>query len=137
MSSYTAFTTIEQYLKSSWSTIPLVFENDFYDLPDTPAAFAYIEIVGNFYDQASIGGGEGKADNLWREWGQLHLHVMTPSGTGSGQARQYCDQMLALFTGYEIGTLTFRDASIGMGEPGRAFANYYAMTASITWYRDE
>lgn len=137
MSSYAAFNVINQYLVANWATTNLVFENDPHDLPGTPASFVYVEIVGNFYDQESIGGGEEKTNNLWREWGQLHLHVMTPNDTGSGQARQYCDQLLALFTGHEIGALTFRDASIGMGEPGRTFANYYAMTASITWYRDE
>lgn len=135
MSSYTAFEVIEQYLTAQWSTTPLVFENDRFHLPGTPAPFVYVEIVGNTYDQASIGGGQ--SDNLWREFGQLYLHVMTPNGSGSGQARQYCDQLLALFVGQDIGTLTFREASIGMGEPGQTFANYYAMTASITWYRDE
>jgi hypothetical protein len=137
MSSFSAFETIKQYLSANWSATPLVFENDRFNLPCVPAAFVYVEIVGNTYDQASIGGGEERADNLWREWGQLYLNVMVPSGTGSGPARQYCDQLLALVAGHEIGALTFRDASIGMGEPGRTFANYYAMTASITWYRDE
>ncbi|AMS41160.1 hypothetical protein [Aminobacter aminovorans] len=134
MSSYAAFEVIEQYLRAQWTTTELVFENDDFHLHGTPAPFVYVEIVGNTYDQASIGGG---TDNLWREFGQLYLHVMTPNGTGSGQARQYCDQLLAQFVGSDIGALTFRESSVGMGEPGQTFGNYYAMTASITWYRDE
>jgi hypothetical protein len=137
MSSYTAFETIEQRLQSSWSTTALAFENDGYQLPGTPAPFVYVEIVGNIYDQESIGGGTEPSDNLWREFGQLYLHVMTPNGTGSGKARQLCDQLIALFQGLDIGSLTFRDASIGAGEPGQTFSGYYAMTATIAWYRDE
>ncbi|EHK56902.1 hypothetical protein [Allomesorhizobium alhagi] len=136
MSSPEAFETIEQRLRAQWTETPLVFENEDYPLPDVPAHFVYVEVYGDFFDQASIGA-EPRTDNLWREVGQLYLHVMTPNGIGSGTARQLARQLVDLFRGEDIGSVTFREASIGAGEPGREFGNYYAMTATITWQRDE
>ncbi|TIU02333.1 MAG: hypothetical protein E5W43_00895 [Mesorhizobium sp.] len=138
MSSVIAFDTISQRLTASWSTTPLVFENDPYDLPDVPAAFVYVEIwgVSGGFDQASIGAGD-RDDNLWREMGTLDMHVMVPNGTGSRDARDKAGDLLDLFRGYDIGDVTFLEGSVGEGRPGREFANYWAMTASISWRRDQ
>ena len=64
------------------------------------------------------------------------MHVMVPQGTGSGIARGYAGDLLELFRGQEIDGVRFRDASIGEGDPGRDFPNYWAMTAMIDWERD-
>jgi hypothetical protein len=138
MSSAIAFDTISQRLTANWTSTPLVFENDAYDLPNEPAKFVYVEIWGipGGFDQASIGGGD-RDDNLWREYGTLDIHVMVPVGTGSRDGRASCDALVDLFRGFEIGDVTFREASVGEGRPGREFANYWAMTASISWRRDQ
>ncbi|TJV51155.1 MAG: hypothetical protein E5Y01_16340 [Mesorhizobium sp.] len=138
MSSVIAFDTISQRLIASWTATPLVFENDPYDLPNAPAAFVYVEIwaIPGGFDQASIGAG-ARDDNLWREYGTLDMHVMVPKGTGSRDAREKAGQLIDLFRGFEIGDLTFLEASIGEGQPGRSFANHWAMTASISWRRDQ
>ncbi|RVD44210.1 hypothetical protein EN742_02985 [Mesorhizobium sp. M4A.F.Ca.ET.020.02.1.1] len=139
MSSVVAFDTISQRLTASWTTTDLVFENDPYDLPGTPAAFVYVEMWGipGGFDQESIGGGADRDDNLWRECGTLDIHVMVPNGTGSRDARVKADALIDLFRGFEIGDVTFLEASVGEGKPGRQFANYWAMTASISWRRDQ
>lgn len=138
MSSTASFDAISQFLNANWNSSPLVYENDAYELPDQPAAFVYVEIWGipGGFDQASIGAG-ARDDNLWREYGTLDLHVMIPTGTGSRPGRVYCDSLVGLFRGLDLGTLTFREASVGEGKPGRQFANYWAMTASISWRRDQ
>jgi hypothetical protein len=136
MSSLTAFDTIKQYLDAQWTTTPLVYENADFQKPRTPAAFVVVEIFGDFYDQASLGA-ETRTANLWREEGQLYLHVMTPRNTGSTTARTHAQNLIALFQGQDIGTLTFRSASIGTGEPGEEWGNYYQMTATIQWQRDQ
>jgi hypothetical protein len=131
-----AFDAIETTLKDGWSTTPLVFENEFYEPPDTPAPFVYVEVFGDVFSQASIGAAPQSA-NLWREAGTLFLHVMVAAGTGTGLSRQYAAELVALFAGQEIDGVRFGDASIGAGEPGQDFANYFAMTATIMWERDE
>lgn len=138
MSGFIAYDTIEQYLTGAWTTSPLVFENFDYQLPDEPAAFVYVEIwsIPGGFDQASIGA-DPRSGNLWREYGTLDLYVMTPNGTGSGAARAQADALLNLFRGQDIGTLTFLGASIGEGQPGRPFANYWGLNTSISWRRDQ
>ncbi len=145
MSSFTAYDTIEQYLNNQWSVAcsaaglevtPLVYENMPFDLPDDPAHFVFAEIFGDTYDQESIGA-EPRTDNLFREWGQLYLNVMTRNGIGTALARKYATQLVGLFQGLDVGTLTFREASIGAGEPGKNDGNYFRMTATVNWRRDQ
>lgn len=132
MSSPTAYDAFEQRLTDQWSTTDLVFENQFYDLPDTPAPFVYVEIFGSRYDQETMGAPEA---NYWIEEGVTYLHVMTPSGAGSRTAREYANDLLYLFREQPISTLFMPEMSIGSGDPGRDFPNYYAITASIFWRR--
>ncbi|MER9130676.1 hypothetical protein [Mesorhizobium sp. M0768] len=136
MASPEAFDVVEQQIADLWNITPVVFENDDYQLPDVPTEFVYVEIYGDFFDQFSLGA-EPREDNLWREGGQVYLHVMTPNGTGSRRARVLAKQLVGLFWGQDIDAVTFRDASIGAGDPGRTFANYYAMTAIVNFERDE
>jgi hypothetical protein len=60
---------------------------------------------------------------------------MTPSGRGSRTARDYCNKLLYLFREQPIAQLFMPEMSIGAGDPGRDFPDYFAMTASIFWYR--
>jgi hypothetical protein len=75
MSSLVTYDTIEQYLPGQWAAAcaaaslevtPVIFENMPDELPDDPAHFVFVEIYGDFFDQASIGA-ETRAANLWRE----------------------------------------------------------------------
>lgn len=132
MSSLTAYDAFEQRLRSGWTQSPLVFENEFYELPDTPSPFVYVEIFGNSYDQETAG---APGANYWVEQGVTYLHVMTPSGRGSRDARNYANQLLYLFREQPISTLFMPEMSIGAGDPGRDWPDYFAITASIFWHR--
>ncbi len=132
MSSPTAFDSIEARLRQGWAETPLVFENEDFELPDTPAAFVYVEVVGDSYWQDTIGIPQA---NEWQEEGAIYLHVMAPAGTGSAQSRQIGDRLMYLFREQQAGDLNFREMSIGAGEPGKQFGNYYAMTVTIAWDR--
>lgn len=136
MASPEAFDVVAERIGDLWNLTPVVFENEDYQLPDVPTDFLYIEVFGDFYDQASIGAGD-RDDNLWREGGQVYLHVMTPNNTGSRKAREIAKAAVDLFRGQDINGVHFRDASIGAGDPGRTFANYWAMTGTVNFERDE
>lgn len=137
MASVEAFGPIEDRLRALWQATPLVFENEDWPLSDDPAHFLFVEVFGELFRQASIGGGEAVEDNLWREEGQILIHVMTRRGIGSRTARTLAKQALDLFRGLDVGDITFRDASIGAGEPGTNDGNYWRMDATIDWERDE
>lgn len=136
MSSPEAFDAIETLAKAVWTATPIVFENDDWPLPGTPAAFLFVEVFGDFFGQESIGA-ENQRANLWREAGQVHAHVLVPRGRGSRNARLLARQFIDLFRGETISGVVFRDASIGAGEPGAKDGNYFRMTATIDWERDE
>jgi hypothetical protein len=117
---------------ADWTTTPVVFENDFYELPDEPATFIFVEIFGDTYDQETTG---APAANAWLEHGVTYLHVMTPSGRGSRTARGIANDLLYLFREQPIGQLVMPEMSIGAGDPGRNFPDYFALTATIFWRR--
>ena len=137
MASAEVYDVIEQRLTDQWSATPVVFENRSWPLADAPAAFVYVEVFGDYFDQESIGGGEGLSANLWREGGQLLMHVMVPNDTGTSAARGFAKQLVDLFRGQDIDGVVFRNAAIGAGDPGKEDGNYYRMTASVTWQRDQ
>lgn len=137
MSSPEAYSVIHDHLVAQWAgRTPLLFENQAQSLPDDPEIFVKVEIFGDFLEQISIGGGEPTA-NLWREEGQILAHVLVPRHTGTLNARQYGRQLCDLFRGQEIGGIRFRSVSLGATEPGTEDGNYFRMTASIDWQRDE
>jgi len=55
----------------------------------------------------------------------------------STNARTLAKQAVDLFRGTDLGTIRFRTASLGAGEPGETDGNYYRMSATLDWERDE
>lgn len=136
MSSPQAFSPIEAYLKAEWTATPIAFENDGFKPPKQPGAFVLVEIFGVMFDQETIGANE-QVENLWREDGSLYLHVCVPRGTGSLQARTFSRQLADLFRGQDFAGIRFRQISIGSAEVGDEDGNYYRMTVTVDWERDE
>lgn len=134
MSSPTAFDLIHDHLVASWAETPLTFENEDFELPDTPEHFVYVEVVGDSYEQDTFG---APGNNMWLEAGVIYLHVEAPAGTGSGTARQIGNRLTYLFREQPLGDIHFRRMSIGAGEPGKTFGNYFAMTVTIEWDRHD
>lgn len=132
MSSETTYDLFEARLRAGWTSTPLVFENENYILPGTPATFVFVEIYGDTYNQETMGAPQA---NMWEEEGMTHMHVMVPTGRGTKHARHHCNDLLYLFREQPIGSLFMPEMSIGAGSPGRDFPNYFAMTASINWRR--
>lgn len=132
MASPEAFDDISTRLTAEWTTTPLVFENEPYELPGVPEPFIYVEVFGDDFDQVEVGE-QGK--NMWQEQGVAYLHVMVPNDTGSSVARTYAKQLLNLFREQQIGSIRTVKMSIGQGQPGRPFANYWAMTTTMWWAR--
>lgn len=137
MASPEAFAIIKGVFDNSWSGAPAAFENDGFTPGEPPAPWLFVEAVGDIFSQASIGGGDDRDDNLWRETGSLMVHVMVPNGTGSLIARQLGRDVASLFRGRDIGSMTFGDASLGAGQPGDDDGNYWRFTVTIDWQRDQ
>lgn len=132
MATPTSFDAFHDTLVDGWTTTPVVFENERYDLPDTPAPFLYVEIVGDTMNQETIG---APGANTWLEVGFTYIHVMVPANSGTSTARTYAKQVLDLFREQSIAGLNMPEMSIGAGEPGRDFPKYWALTATIRWDR--
>lgn len=132
MSSPTAFDAIKARL-NDFAALPVRYENDpVQDLIEagTPA-WVYVEVWGDNYRQDTMG---APGANMWEESGVAYLHVMTPSLEGSRTARQHAEALSYLFREQDTGLL-ITEMSIGAGEPGRDFPNFWALTLTIWWSR--
>lgn len=127
-----AYDAIHDKLEFEWAETPLLFENDPLVAPATQEPFVFVEVVGDMLDQDTFGDPGG---NEWVEEGAAYLHVMVPDGTGSREARAIGKRLTNLFREAPIGTMHFNAMSIGAGDPGRHFPNFFAMTVTIGWTR--
>lgn len=130
MSSPEAYDAFKARL-DTWTDTSVVFENDPFDKPDTPVPFVYVEIYGDSYNQETMG---APGANAWLERGMTYLHVMTPTGTGSRDARALANDLLYLFREQQTG-LIITEMSIGAGDPSRSFGNYFSIAATLIWER--
>lgn len=140
MSTAAVYSAVRTYLEANWTTTPLRWENETFTIPvdadGVPQPWVDVEITGTEYDQASLGAGT-VASNLWREDGMLWLHVMVPSGSGSGVARTHAANLAALFRGLDLDPdIVFRTMSIGLGSPGDDDGNWWRLSLSIEWQSD-
>lgn len=135
MSSPSAFNAFKGVLDVYAATgLPLRYENEFVqDLLDaqTPA-WVYVEVWGDRYYQDTQG---APGANVWAEDGTTNIHVMVQSGEGSSTARGHCVTLMNLFREKPASGLFMPEMSIGAGQPGQDFPNYYAMTLTISWTR--
>jgi hypothetical protein len=136
MSSPAAYDSFHDRLTAAWVYTDLIFENTDYETPvdgDGKAMpFVYVEIFGDRYPQISVGAPQ---QNLFEESGICYCHVMVPSGSGSRDARVHANNILNLFREQNTAGVRIDDMSIGEGQPGRSFPNYWAMTVTLWWER--
>lgn len=134
MSSLASYDAFETRLKADWTETDIVFENERYELPLTATAFVYVEIFDETFSQETIG---APGNNLFQETGVTYLHVMVPDDSGTRVARQHADALTNLFREKDTDGVKIDDMSIGSGDPGRDFPNYWAMTVTLFWHRYE
>lgn len=140
MASAAVYDAFETTLRAGWVHTELVFENEFAQhLLDAGLPFVYVEIYGDTLDQETFG---APGANMWLERGWTYLHVMVKSGDGSRQARIWASELASLFREIPIVVdpatgeqLFMPEMSIGAGEPGEDFPNYWALTVTIHWRR--
>ncbi|MGN6304832.1 MAG: hypothetical protein ACTHNH_08455 [Mesorhizobium sp.] len=133
-SAFTAFKTVLEAYAAGAGALPVRYENEFVqDLLDagTPA-WVYVEVWGDRYYQDTQG---APGANVWAEDGTTNIHVMVPSGDGSSDARGHCVTLMNLFREKPVSSIFMPEMSVGAGQPGRDFPNYYAMTLTISWMR--
>jgi hypothetical protein len=133
-SAFSAFAGVLDTYAGGSGALPVRYENEFVqDLLDaeTPA-WVYVEVWGDRYYQDTQG---APGANVWAEDGTTNIHVLVPSGEGSADARANCVTLMNLFREKPVNGLFMPEMSIGAGQPGRDFPNYFAMTLTISWTR--
>jgi hypothetical protein len=137
MSSPTAFDAFKGVLDTyaaGTGALPVRYENEFcQDLLDTNTkAWVFVEVYDDSYRQDTMG---APGANVWEETGVTYLHVMVPSGEGSASARTYARALVNLFREKPVSGLFMPEMSLGAGEPGQDFPNYWSFAVTIYWTR--
>lgn len=95
---------ISDRLRANWSTTPILDDNldDRHireDSGEMPEAFIILEIVYLDSDIETIG---AVGNNTYQTDGLIRIHILTPSGEGSGLSAEYMDSLAAIFRGVEF-----------------------------------
>lgn len=138
MSSAVSYSAFKTFLDENWTTTPLRYDNagmsPELDGSGNPVPWVLVEVVGNTLDQVSFGAGTAAA-NRWREQGQLLLYVFVESGSGSLLARQYADDLMAMFRGLELDPdIWCGDMTYGPGAPSDD-GLFWCFPVIVDWYR--
>lgn len=135
-----ADTVFEAHLAAHWSETPIYFENEPEEPGTTAHVWVYAENEGHMQAQASFGAGPEEGGNLWRERGELTLHVMVPVGDGTKHGRAVRDRLAALFIRENsvIGPVRILEVmrSGGLRWEGESNGNWWAMPLRVQWEAD-
>lgn len=104
--------------------------NEGFARPDPPAAFLSVEMAGD--GMAAI---EMSGQGAWQERGQLMLHILAPTGTGTVAVREIAKALSTLFRNASAvaSALLYERQSIGMGEPEDDDGPWWVMSVLIEW----
>lgn len=104
--------------------------NEAFTRPDPPAPFLSVEMAGDGMGAIEMGG-----QGAWQERGQLFLHVLVPTGTGTTGVRAIAKALSDLFRNVstEANALIYERQSIGMGEPEEDDGPWWVMSVSVAW----
>ena len=131
-----AIAAIEAKLTAEWphGAVPLVFDNAQFTLPDTPAPFVRIEIIGEAERQIAYGGGRGANES--RPEGRIEAHVFVPIETGAAAAATYAGAVGTILRGQRENGVSYMAASTG-GRPVRSDeGNYWRLTTVVDFHFD-
>lgn len=141
MASDVVYSAVRTWLEANWSTTTIKWENETFteptptEHPTAPAAFIMVELVGQSYDQMSIGSGTPSAER-WAEEGAVLIHCLVQSGAGSLVARQNATALAVLLRGLQLpNDIRFRAMSIGDGGIGDEDGTWWALTLRAEWTR--
>jgi hypothetical protein len=118
MTAAEAFASLRARLEDAGSgiTIPLHWQAEAAVLPDTPAAFAYVEFVASGGAIASYGGGRGS--NRYRHRARVEAYVFTPNGAGLESALTHAETIAARLRSYRDNDLSCFSAVVHPGGHG-------------------
>ena len=104
--------------------------NETFTRPEPPAPFLSVEMAGE-----GMGAIEMSGAGAWTERGQLFVHILAPTGTGTTEIRAIAKAISDLFRNVsaEASALLYERQSIGMGEPEEDDGPWWVMSVMIEW----
>lgn len=112
-------------------------------LPDTPAAFVFVDFVVDRGQFVAFGG--GRFNNLQRNTASIVLYVFVPNGEGMASATDKAETLAALFRSYRDADISCFAASVIPGGPGSVMRppgtdsevdNYYFAAVDVDMHFD-
>lgn len=113
-------------------------------LPDTPAAFAYVEFETDPQEIAGYGGGRGS--NLYRNTARLMIYVFVPRGQGLAVATDLAEECAGIFRSYRDSSVSCFQASVFPGGDGAEMTppglsseagNYFSAGVEVGLFYDQ
>jgi len=96
--------TIEMYLDSNFTTVPIVFEN--VGVPEDADEFIAVRDAATDSQQMELGG------DVVRKDGVLLIDIYTPLDNGTNRSRVLADELAALIELQQISDVAFRESEL-------------------------
>lgn len=130
-----AVTAIRARLVAEWAarTEPLRWENENNVIPDTPAAFVFVEIIG---EGQVLSEHVAKGLNHYRADGVILAHAFVPKGEGAGAGFRLAEAVADVYRGKRLAGITYGAASIRGAEMDADRGNYWHCPVEIDFTFD-
>lgn len=114
------------------ASVPIYWANEDTILPDTPAPFLMVEIIGD--GESLYAHGAGRGANIWRGEGAVAIHVLVPTGYGTQAALGYLSDAFAIFRGLRLDGVSY-EAAIPQGAGIAAIdGNYWQVDGEVSFH---
>lgn len=142
MASDVVWQAVHTYLGTTWSGLPVHYENETFIRPAltatnaaTPAAWLEVVVEGDTYDQRSIGSSGGAAER-WVEEGALLATIFVQANVGSLYARQQLTTLANALRGLTLpNNIRFQSMAIGGGQPAIDDGAWWGLELRAHWIR--
>lgn len=131
MASAAVIAAVKARQQAGWTTAPVVYPNEKYQLPSDPVPFVEVDFPIAGSDQASLG---APGANKFRDLGTIRFIISTRDDEGTDRATQYANELAALFRAKVFdGVITYAPSPpIYLGADG----NYGSWSISIPYKYD-
>lgn len=118
-----------QWAATAWSSVPIYYRNERFELPDEPTPFIVIEVLTYYEKLAAFGGGRGA--NEWEDQGSIFVRVFVPVDQGEETAMAIRDAISTIFRGQRFDNVSCFGVVPAGGDSKADDGNYYEVAAVV------
>lgn len=133
MASPSVVTAFETVLADEWTRCPIIPENAQSQTPVDGTPFLMVQFPFVTREQITFG---TPGSNVFREEGAARMVLNIERGAGLIEGRQWAEELVAMFSGRDIGSVIIRDIDGPVTDDRNEDGNYFRLALAFGYQAD-